>query len=37
MNRTKKLISDAFWTLLEEKPFNRITVQNALPRSRGKS
>lgn len=28
MNRTKKLISDAFWALLEEKPFNRITVQN---------
>ena len=28
MNRTKKLISDAFWEILEEKPFNRITVQN---------
>lgn len=28
MNRTKKQISDAFWALLEEKPFNRITVQN---------
>lgn len=28
MNRTKKAISDAFWQLLEEKPYNKITVQN---------
>lgn len=28
MNRTKKVISDAFWQLLEEKPYNKITVQN---------
>ena len=28
MNRTKKAISDAFWRLLEEKPYNKITVQN---------
>ncbi len=28
MNRTKKLISDAFWQLLEERPYNKITVQN---------
>lgn len=28
MNRTKKAISIAFWQLLEEKPFNKITVQN---------
>ena len=28
MNRTKKAICDAFWQLLEEKPYNKITVQN---------
>lgn len=28
MNRTPKAISDAFWQLLEEKPCNKITVQN---------
>lgn len=28
MNRTKKLIGDAFCELLEERPFNRTTVQN---------
>lgn len=28
MNQTKKAISDAFWQLLEERPYNKITVQN---------
>ncbi len=28
MNRTKKAISEVFWELLEEKPYNKITVQN---------
>lgn len=28
MNRTKKLISDAFWELLEERPYSKITVRN---------
>lgn len=28
MNRTKKAISDAFWQLLEENPYNKITVQS---------
>lgn len=28
MNRTKKAISNVFWQLLEEKPYNKITVQN---------
>lgn len=32
MNRTKKLISDMFWQLLEEKPYNKITVQNIVER-----
>lgn len=32
MNRTKKLISDTFWELLEEKSYNRITVQNIVER-----
>lgn len=32
MNRTKKAISDAFWQLLEEKPYNKITVQNIVER-----
>lgn len=32
MNRTKQAISDAFWQLLEEKPYNKITVQNIVER-----
>lgn len=32
MNRTKKAISDVFWQLLEEKPYNKITVQNIVER-----
>ena len=28
MNRTKRLIIDVFWQFLEEKPYNKITVQN---------
>lgn len=32
MNRTKKAISEAFWQLLEEKPYNKITVQNIVER-----
>lgn len=28
MNRTKKAIIEAFWELLEEKPYNKITVKN---------
>ena len=32
MNRTEKLISDAFWQLLDEKPYNKITVQNIVER-----
>lgn len=28
MNRTKALIVDTFWKLLEEKPYNKITVQD---------
>lgn len=32
MNRTKELLSGAFWQLLEEKPFNKITVQNIVER-----
>lgn len=28
MNRTKKLIVDTFWQLLEEKTYNKITVQD---------
>ena len=27
MKKTKETIIDAFWQLLEEKPFNKITVQ----------
>lgn len=34
MNQTKKAISDAFWQLLEEKPYNKITVQNIVERCR---
>lgn len=32
MNRTEKAIIDAFWQLLEEKPYNKITVQNIVER-----
>ena len=28
MKKTKEIIIDAFWQLLEEKTFNKITVQN---------
>lgn len=32
MNRTKKAIIDIFWQLLEEKPYNKITVQSIVER-----
>ena len=32
MNRTKKLISDTFWQLLEEKPYSKITVHDIVER-----
>ena len=32
MNRTEKDISDAFWQILEEKPYNRITVKDIVDR-----
>lgn len=32
MHRTKKAIMDAFWLLLEEKPYSKITVQNIVER-----
>ncbi|MCD8021191.1 MAG: TetR/AcrR family transcriptional regulator [Clostridiales bacterium] len=32
MNRTKQALSDAYWQLLEEKPYNKITVQNIVER-----
>jgi len=32
MNRTKKAISEAFWQILEEKPFNKITVHDIVER-----
>lgn len=32
MNWTKKAITDVFWQLLEEKPYNKITVQNIVDR-----
>lgn len=32
MNRTKKVIIDVFWQLLEEKPYSKITVQNIVER-----
>jgi len=32
MNRTKKVIIDAFWQLLEEKPYSKITVQSIVDR-----
>lgn len=30
MIRTKEIIRDAFWELLEEKPYNKITVSVSL-------
>lgn len=30
MNRTKKAIIDSFWTLLDEKPYNKITVKDII-------
>ncbi|RHM60484.1 MULTISPECIES: TetR/AcrR family transcriptional regulator [Coprobacillaceae] len=32
MNRTEEAIIESFWQLLEEKPFNKITVQNIVER-----
>lgn len=32
MNRTKDAIIDAFWTLLEEKPYSKITVKDIVDR-----
>lgn len=32
MNRTKEAISEAFWQILEEKPFNKITVHDIVER-----
>ena len=32
MNRTKQAIREAFWQLLEEKPYSKITVQNIAER-----
>lgn len=32
MNRTKNTIIDAFWLLLEEKPYNKITVKDIVDR-----
>ena len=32
MKKTKEIIIDAFWQLLEEKNFNKITVQNIVER-----
>ncbi|MBD5551493.1 MAG: TetR family transcriptional regulator [Lachnospiraceae bacterium] len=32
MNRTKKAICEVFWQLLEEKPYNKITVQDIVNR-----
>ena len=32
MNRTKAIIIDAFWQLLEEKPYNKITVKDIVDR-----
>lgn len=32
MNRTKTAIMDSFWQLLEEKPYNKITVKNIVDR-----
>lgn len=32
MNRTKAIIIDAFWQLLEERPYNKITVKDMVDR-----
>ena len=32
MKQTKELITDTFWQLLEEKPYNKITVQDIVDR-----
>lgn len=32
MNQTKNIIIDAFWLLLEEKPYNKITVKDIVDR-----
>lgn len=32
MNRTQKAIIETFWQILEEKPYNKITVQNIVER-----
>ena len=32
MNRTKEAIVNAFWELLEEKPYNKITVKDIVDR-----
>lgn len=32
MNRTKSIIMDAFWQLLEEKPYNKISVKDIVDR-----
>ena len=32
MNQTKKIIKDTFWELLEEKPYNKITVKDIVNR-----
>lgn len=32
MNRTKDIIIDAFWQLLAEKPYNKITVKDIVDR-----
>ena len=34
MNRTKLAIVDTFWQLLEEKPYQKITVQDIVDRCR---
>ena len=32
MNRTELVIAKAFWQLLEEKPYSKITVKNIVER-----
>ena len=32
MIQTKKIIKDTFWEILEEKPYNKITVQDIVNR-----
>lgn len=32
MVQTKKIIKDTFWELLEEKPYNKITVKDIVER-----